>query len=114
MNDRMGVALDELEKTIARYTEHGDLTATAISGLSFFRRSEPSEPDRGMYEPSVCVIAQGAKRVVLGDDTFVYDVKGSKGSGQITAKQITNDEGDEEIRSAVLRLPDGRTVELVP
>lgn len=69
----MSVALDELGKTIARYTEHGDLTATAMPGLSFFRRNEPSEPAGGMYEPSVCVIAQGAKRVVLGDDTFVYD-----------------------------------------
>jgi hypothetical protein len=48
------------------------------------------------------------------DETFFYDVKGSKGSGQITVNQITNDEGDEEIRSAVLRLPDGRTVDLVP
>ena len=26
-----------------------------------------------MYEPSICLIAQGAKRVLLGDDTFVYD-----------------------------------------
>jgi AraC-like DNA-binding protein len=73
MDDRMSVALDELGKTIARYTEHEDLTATATPGLSFFRRNEPSEPVGGMYEPSVCVIAQGAKRVVLGDDTFVYD-----------------------------------------
>jgi len=27
-----------------------------------------------MYEPSICLIAQGAKRVLLGDDTYVYDV----------------------------------------
>ena len=26
-----------------------------------------------MYEPSICLIAQGAKRVLLGDDTYVYD-----------------------------------------
>ena len=26
-----------------------------------------------MYEPRICVIAQGAKRVLLGDDTYVYD-----------------------------------------
>ncbi|GFO56084.1 AraC family transcriptional regulator [Geomonas sp. Red276] len=26
-----------------------------------------------MYEPSVCLVAQGAKRVQLGDDSFVYD-----------------------------------------
>jgi hypothetical protein len=27
-----------------------------------------------MYEPSICVIAQGVKRVLLGDDTYVLDV----------------------------------------
>ena len=26
-----------------------------------------------MYEPSICMVAQEAKRVLLGDDTFVYD-----------------------------------------
>jgi AraC-like DNA-binding protein len=26
-----------------------------------------------MYEPSLCLIAQGAKRVLLGDDSYVYD-----------------------------------------
>jgi AraC-like DNA-binding protein len=26
-----------------------------------------------MYEPSVCVVAQGTKRVLLGDDTYLYD-----------------------------------------
>ena len=29
----------------------------------------------GMYEPSICLLAQGAKRVLLGDDTFVYDAR---------------------------------------
>lgn len=75
MDDRMGVALDELGKAIARWTEHKDLVATAIKGLSLFRRDETSEPTGGLYEPSVCVIAQGAKRVILGDDTFVYDAR---------------------------------------
>ena len=73
MDDSMSRALGELGKVIARWTEHGELSATAIPGLSFFRRDEPSEPFGGMYEPSICVIAQGAKRVILGDDTFVYD-----------------------------------------
>ena len=26
-----------------------------------------------MYEPIICMIAQGAKRVQLGDDAYVYD-----------------------------------------
>jgi AraC-like DNA-binding protein len=28
-----------------------------------------------MYDPRICVIAQGAKRVVLGQETFVYDAQ---------------------------------------
>lgn len=39
------------------------------------RRDEPSEPISILYEPRVCVIAQGAKRVQLGDDAYVYDAR---------------------------------------
>jgi len=67
------VALEVLRKSIARLTESGELHTTAIPGLSLFRRIEPTEPITGMYEPSVCLVAQGAKRVRLGDDTYVYD-----------------------------------------
>ena len=38
-----------------------------------FRRDEPTEPITGMYEPSICMVAQGAKRVLFGEETFVYD-----------------------------------------
>lgn len=48
------------------------------------------------------------------NDTFVYNVKGTKGSGKITIKHITNDAGEEEIVSASLRLDSGQTVELIP
>ena len=46
---------------------------TAIPGLLLSRRSAPTQPMSYMYEPSICLIAQGAKRVLLGDDTYVYD-----------------------------------------
>ena len=69
----MEVALEALAKSIARWTDNGDLNATAISALSLSRREEPTEPISGMYEPSICLVAQGAKRVLLGDDTYVYD-----------------------------------------
>ena len=46
---------------------------TAISALSLSRRDAPTQPTSYMYEPSVCVIAQGAKRMLLGDDTYVLD-----------------------------------------
>jgi AraC-like DNA-binding protein len=69
----MEVALDALGKSIARWTDKGDQRVTAVPGLSLYRRDEPSPPTSIMYEPRICVIAQGAKRVLLGDDAYVYD-----------------------------------------
>lgn len=69
----MEEAIQSLAGSIARLTEKEELSTTAIPALSLFRREEPTEPISGMYEPSVCLVAQGAKRVQLGDDTFIYD-----------------------------------------
>jgi len=72
-NDSMEVVLEVLGKSIARWTDKGEQHITAVPGLLLFRRGEPTEPISGMYEPSICLVAQGAKRVLLGDDTYVYD-----------------------------------------
>lgn len=72
---RLSGALEELNRSIARWTEQGEMHATAIPGLALFRRTEPTEPVSGIYEPGVCLIAQGAKRVMLGDDTYRYDAQ---------------------------------------
>jgi AraC-like DNA-binding protein len=72
-NNNMGTALEALGKSIARWTDRGDQLVTAIPGLSLFQRDEPTQPESRMYEPRICLIAQGAKRVLLGDDTYVYD-----------------------------------------
>ncbi len=72
-NNGLEVAIEALGKNIARLTENGELHTSAVPGLSLFRRTEPTEPVTGMYEPSLCLVAQGAKRVMLGDDTYVYD-----------------------------------------
>jgi AraC-like DNA-binding protein len=66
-------ALAALGESIARWTEQGDQPMTAIPGLSLSRRDAPTQPRSHMYEPILCVIAQGAKRVLLGDDTYVFD-----------------------------------------
>lgn len=66
-------AIEALKGSIARFTSKGELHTTAVSGLSLFRREEETEPISGMYEPSICMVAQGAKRVLLGSDSFVYD-----------------------------------------
>lgn len=69
----LDVQVAALCTSIARYTEQGELHTTAVPGLSLFRRDEPTGPISGMYEPSICLAVQGSKRVILGDDTYVYD-----------------------------------------
>ena len=72
-NDGLELARANLGKSIARLTEDGEKHETAIPRLSLFRRTEPTGPISSMYEPSICLISQGAKRVVLGEDSYVYD-----------------------------------------
>jgi AraC-like DNA-binding protein len=73
-NGNMGVALEALGRSIARWTGQGERIETAIPGLILARRVAPTEPMSGIYEPSICLVAQGSKRVLLGDDAYVYDV----------------------------------------
>ncbi len=74
-DDSVAGAIRALANSIARWTEQGELHTTAVPGLSLFRREKPTEPVSGMYEPSVCLVAQGAKQVSLGNDTYVYDAR---------------------------------------
>ena len=66
-------ALEALGDRIAKWTCKDERYLTAIPNLMLSRRNELTQPSSGMYEPSICLIAQGAKRVLLGDDMYVYD-----------------------------------------
>ncbi|MFN9428979.1 MAG: AraC family transcriptional regulator N-terminal domain-containing protein [Acidobacteriota bacterium] len=46
---------------------------TAIAGLTLIRRVRPTAPSCITYEPSLALIAQGRKEVILGDQTLIYD-----------------------------------------
>jgi AraC-like DNA-binding protein len=63
---------EELADRIARATP-GDCTVEVQPGLHFRRCSRPTEPLHGFSKPSFCVIAQGSKELVVGDDRFRYD-----------------------------------------
>lgn len=69
----MTTKLSELKKLVARLTDNEELVRTAISGLYLFRRDQTSGTETVMYEPSICFLAQGAKRVYTGEGSFVYD-----------------------------------------
>lgn len=64
---------DTLVGHIARLTDSGDRPTTAVPGLMLYRRDKPTELVSAMYEPSLCLVVQGAKRVFLGKDSYVYD-----------------------------------------
>lgn len=55
----------------ARVTEEG-VYETDIPGLDLFRVDAPTPCMSTVYEPSLCVIAQGRKTVQLGDREIIY------------------------------------------
>lgn len=62
----------ELAERIARALPR-DGTIEAQPGLHFRRYSWPTEPVHVFAEAAFCVIAQGSKAIMLGEDTFRYD-----------------------------------------
>jgi AraC-like DNA-binding protein len=63
----------ELAHKIAWLIGSSEKLITQIPEVMLVRRTAPSAPCSGTYTPSVIVVAQGSKRVDLGQTTFVYD-----------------------------------------
>jgi AraC-like DNA-binding protein len=63
---------EELVQRIGRAI-HTDGTIQPLHGLYLSRSSVPLEPVHSVLEPSVCVIAQGSKEVLLGESRYRYD-----------------------------------------
>jgi AraC-like DNA-binding protein len=69
---RMRADQEELADRIARAMPR-DGTVEAQPDLHFRRCSRPTERLHAFCEPAFCVIAQGSKELVLGEDRFRYD-----------------------------------------
>jgi AraC-like DNA-binding protein len=63
---------DELAGLVARNVRE-DGAVEVPGGLSLLRRSSPTPKDHGVSSPAFCVVAQGSKEVLLGDDLYRYD-----------------------------------------
>lgn len=50
-----------------------DGTLEVQPGLSLSRFGHPTDLHHGFYQPCFCLIAQGVKTLMLGDETFRYD-----------------------------------------
>ncbi|MBE4156522.1 AraC family transcriptional regulator [Vibrio parahaemolyticus] len=66
-------ATQKLAKLIDRWTVDANQYDTPISGLRFSRWTAPTPPTSYTHNPSICLIAQGRKRVLLGEESFIYD-----------------------------------------
>jgi len=71
--DRLEIAQAELAERIARWTGEDNRLATAIPSLTLHRWETPTETTSYLLPPSICLIAQGSKRVFLGEDVYIYD-----------------------------------------
>ncbi|WP_224242026.1 AraC family transcriptional regulator [Hyalangium gracile] len=65
--------LAELASWIDRFTPRDGFHATAIERVSLIRASRSGEPLRVLYRPALCMIAQGSKQVMLGEEVYPYD-----------------------------------------
>jgi AraC-like DNA-binding protein len=63
----------KLAELIERHVSRTGMISTAVSRLSLFRADEPTVPLPAVYDASVCLVAQGSKRVSLGEQTLTYD-----------------------------------------
>lgn len=64
-----------LAEMIAGRTEGKHQVTTAIPGLELHRWESPTEPHSYMFSPHLCLIAQGVKQILLGEEDYVYDAQ---------------------------------------
>src|ERR671916_2870271 len=69
---RVKASRDELVERMARGIRE-DGTVEPLEGLHLNRSSSPTELGHGVSYPALCVIAQGSKEILLGDNRYRYD-----------------------------------------
>ena len=63
----------ELADRVARNCTQEGMNPTAVPGLALMRATAPSQPLPSVYHPCLCVVVQGRKRALLGEEVYVYD-----------------------------------------
>lgn len=73
MNQKSETARLRLAEGIDRRAREGRLMITAIPTLALIKRVMPTKLSGYLKEPSLCLIAQGEKQVILGSEIYTYD-----------------------------------------
>lgn len=66
-------SLTRLVDIVGRHVRDDGIHGTPIPGVSLIRSGTPTMPMPVVYEPTLCLVAQGRKRVMLGTTAYVYD-----------------------------------------
>jgi len=66
-----GTQFSELRDLIAQLTVRDGVNQTAITSLYLIRYSSSKSPDFGVIYPGLCIVAQGQKELLLGDEVFL-------------------------------------------
>jgi AraC-like DNA-binding protein len=72
--DTLTLLRDEALRLFRGAPAHQLEVATAIPYLSFIRRPQPTEMNKGMLEPSLCLVLQGKKKVLIGQQIIDYGI----------------------------------------
>lgn len=70
--ERFETSRNELVRLIANATRKEEIISP-LKGLLLFRASAPGDSIHSVYNPSLCVVAQGRKEFFLGRERYVYD-----------------------------------------
>jgi AraC-like DNA-binding protein len=72
MSEKIYKRQAELTKFINRHTSQDGSHSTAIPSLIFSRYSNITGPNYGVYNPSLCIVVQGMKEVLLAQERYEY------------------------------------------
>ncbi|CAI4156976.1 MAG: AraC family transcriptional regulator CmrA [Rickettsiales bacterium] len=68
------IQLNELAAIIDKHTANEGTTDSPIPGLQLFKSTVPNLPTPTVFNPSLCLLVQGQKQVLLHNDIYPYTV----------------------------------------
>lgn len=71
--EQLDILCGDLASGVARWINGASECATPIAGLTFYRRAAPTQPTSCMVGASVALVVQGAKRMVRGEEAYMYN-----------------------------------------